>query len=54
MNSPKTRERRHARIKRNLLAKELERKRWRQRIKDKDYKKQKVQEIEDSYDLYCD
>ena len=54
MNSPNTRERRQAKIKRNLIAKELQRKRWRQRIKDKDYKLKKIKEIEDSYDIYCD
>ena len=54
-SSLKRKMRREKRIKRNLIAKELGRKRWRQRIVDKDYKKRKVKEIEESYnDLYSD
>lgn len=38
---------REQRRKRNLLAKELQRKRWRQRLKDKNYKKLKAKLIEE-------
>lgn len=52
MPSPANKERREKRLKRNLLAKELQRRRWRQRRIDKNYKRQKIKErsfIDDTY-----
>lgn len=45
---------RQKRLKRNYLAKELSDRRWRQRVKSKDYKKKKIKEMEKSFDTYFD
>lgn len=48
-SSPKKKMKREKRIRRNLMAKELSLKRWRQRVKDKDHKKIKEKEIIESF-----
>lgn len=54
MTSDEERLKRRQRLRRNHLAKALEDRRYRQRRIDKNFKKKRVKEIEDSFDLDSD
>ena len=54
MPSSNEKVKREKRIRRNMVAKELANRLWRQRRIDKNYKKKKKKELEESYDTYID